>query len=273
VPRPHPDELASFERDGFVVLPDVLAPGEVRRLTALAGRVRRRARPQEDGSVHALGFVGLEPAFAGLVDHPRILGLVCATLGWNVHVYHCHLDVHPPVPAGGRPRWRWHQDGGRQNLETETDPRPRLSVKVAWFLSDVSQPGRGNLQVIPGSHRRNRLPRPDRPDQGFPAPEGAIDVLASPGTAVVFDRRLWHARSDNRSRITRWALFLGYTYRWVRPRDSYPEAARWFGELPPLGRQLLGAAATADGHWLPTDADVPLRAWMRERGFPPESLR
>ena len=273
MPPPHPTELARFERDGFLVLPDVLTPAAVRRLSALVERVRSRARPAEDGSVHALGFIGLEPAFAGLVDHPQVLGVVCATLGWNVHMYHCHLDVHPPVPAAGPPRWRWHQDGGRQNLETETSPRPRLSVKVAWFLSDASHPGRGNLQVIPGSHRRNRLARPGNAELGCPPPDGATEILASPGTAVVFDRRLWHARSDNRSRTTRRALFLAYTYRWVRPRDRYPESAAWFAGLSPLRRQLLGAAATPEGHWLPADADVPLRAWMRERGFPPESLR
>ena len=44
-------------------------------------------------------------------------------------MYHSHLDVHPREDAASR-RWRWHQDGGRQNLELETDPRPRLSLKV-----------------------------------------------------------------------------------------------------------------------------------------------
>jgi ectoine hydroxylase len=273
MPPPDPADLDRFDRDGFLVLPDALAPGEVRRLARLTERARRSARPASDGSVHALGFIAAEPAFAALTDHPRVLGLVCSTLGWNVHVYHCHLDVHPPAQPAGASPWRWHQDGGRQNLELETDPRPRLSVKVAWFLSDVSRPGRGNLQVIPGSHRRNRLPRPGDPATGFPPPEGAVDILATAGSAVLFDRRLWHARSDNRSRRTRRAVFLAYTYRWIRARDHYPESAAWFAALSPVRRQLLGAAASEDGHWLPTEEDVPLRAWMRERGFAPESLR
>ncbi len=270
---PTPADLRDFERDGFVVVPGALSPADVRRLHALTDRARRGTAAADDGSVHMLGFVGREPAFAGLVDHPRVLDLVCATLGWNVHMYHCHLDVHPPSPPNGPQRWRWHQDGGRQNIEIESDPRPRLSVKVAWFLSDVSQPGRGNLLVIPGSHRRNRLPRPDSPEEAPPPPAGATEVLAGPGTAVIFDRRLWHARGENRSRRTRRALFLAYTYRWVRERDRYPRSSSWFRALSPVQRQLLGAAATPEGHWLPTDADVPLRAWMRERGFAAESLR
>jgi ectoine hydroxylase len=200
---PHPADLDRFERDGYVIIPAALPTAEVRRLRALTERVRRSESAGSDGAVHALGFIGREPGFANLVDHPRVLDLVCAALGWNVHVYHCHLDVHPPVRADGAPPWRWHQDGGRQNLEIESNPRPRLSVKVAWFLSDVSRAGHGNLQVIPGSHRRNRLPRPDDPARGVPPPDGAIEVMAAAGTAVVFDRRLWHARSDNHSRTTR----------------------------------------------------------------------
>lgn len=270
---PDPADLDRFERDGYVVLPDALPENEVRRLSALTERVRRRDSPARNGAVHALGFIEREPGFASLVDRPRVLDVICSALGWNVHVYHCHLDVHPPALANGPPPWRWHQDGGGQNLEIESDPRPRLSVKVAWFLSDVSRAGRGNLQVIPGSHRRNRLPRPDDPTQRLPPPAGAIEILAAPGTAVIFDRRLWHARSENRSRRTRRVLFLSYTYRWIRARDEYPESAEWFEALSPIQRQLLGTAETADGHWLPTDADVPLRAWMRERGFPAESLR
>jgi len=59
----------------------------------------------------------------------------------------------------------------------------------------------------------------------------------------------------------------------TRLSSPAPESAEWFSGLSPLRRQLLGAAATPEGHWLPADADVPLRARMRERGFPPESLR
>ena len=261
-------QLRRFDRDGFVTIDGALAPAELRRLTRLTERLRRSQPASADGSLHALGFVAREPAFVELVDHPRVLELVCAILGWNIHMYHCHLDVHPPAAAAGG-QWRWHQDGGRQNLEVETDPRPLLSVKVGWFLTDVARPGRGNLRVIPGSHLQNRLSRPERADLPAPPPPGAVDVLARPGTAVVFDRRVWHARGDNTSRLTRRALFLGYTFRWIRGRDSYPVSAPWFEELSPVRRQLLGVSATADGHWLPVDEDVPLRAWMSERGLSP----
>jgi ectoine hydroxylase len=209
-----------------------------------------------DGSLHLLGAVARDKAFLELLDLQTTLPLVCGALGWNIHMYHSHVDVHPPVGGAGPEPWRWHQDGGRQNLELETDPRPRLSVKVAFFLTDVSEPDRGNLLVLPGSHRRNRLPGREL---GL-RPTGAVPVLAEPGTAVVFDRRLWHARSDNRSAVTRKVIFLGYTYRWIRPRDDalVPLAAR--ARCSPVRRQLLGEGTSPTGYWIPTGDDVPLRA-------------
>ena len=37
-----------------------------------------------------------DPTFLELLDPPATLPLVVAALGWNAHLYHSHLDVHPP---------------------------------------------------------------------------------------------------------------------------------------------------------------------------------
>jgi len=256
------DPLNDFERDGFVLLPGAIDPALLARLTAACDRVHRAAAPA-GGPLHRLGFLAEDPAFCELLDLPAVLDLVRAALGWNVYVYHSHLDVHPPVARPGPARWRWHQDGLRQNLEARAEPiRPRLSVKAAAVLSDLREPGRGNTLVLPGSHHRNTIPRPRPGARRFRQPAGAREVLAAPGTVMLFDRRLWHAATDNRSAVTRKVLFLAYTYRWVRPREDYLAGApAWVDELSPVRRQLLGAAVTPNGHWEPEDADVPLRGW------------
>jgi ectoine hydroxylase len=257
-----PVQRASFERDGLLHVPGALSPEEVVRLNAAVDRVwwDRRDVPPVRGAeaMHLLAFVGLDEAFLDLVDHRVTLPIVAELLGWNIFLHHCHLDVHPPEEPEADPTWMWHQDGGRQNLELETEPRPRMSVKVAYFLSDCREPGRGNFRVIPGSHRRNTLPRPH--EGGRADPEGAIPVLAGPGDAVIFDRRLWHMRSRNLSDITRRALFTAYTYRWVRARDDLAVRPELFGAITPVRRQLLGGGSSAIGHWIPDDEDAPLRA-------------
>jgi ectoine hydroxylase len=232
-----------FERDGFVVVPRALG-AELPRLERAVDRVWK-AEAGSAGPLHRLGFAGLDDAFLDLVDHPACLPLVADVLGWNIYVYHCHLDVHPPEPHAV-PRWRWHQDGGRQNVELES-PRPRLSVKVAFFLTDVPTAEHGALRVIPGSHRSDTLSREHEPAD-------AVPVLVEAGSAVIFDRRLWHARGDNLSSRTRKALFYGYTYRWIRPRDELNLDPRRLARLTPLRRQLLGLADGTTDYWFPDEA-------------------
>ena len=263
-PRLEDDPLgrqqAAFEQDGYLAIPGALSRVELAELQDATDRVwseHRGSAALRGEPLHLLGFLGEDRGFLELVDHAAILPFVVATLGWNIYCYHCHLDVTPPLANEQPPRWEWHQDGTRQNAELAA-PRPQLSVKVAYFLSDVSQPGRGNLRVIPGSHRSDTLARPQ--DAGIDPP-GAVPVCGAPGTAVIFDRRLWHSRSDNRSRLTRKALFYAYTYRWIRPRDELRIPPAFDDAITPIRAQLLGGGTGPLGHWLPTDEDVPLRAW------------
>jgi ectoine hydroxylase-related dioxygenase (phytanoyl-CoA dioxygenase family) len=200
--------------------------------------------------LHRLAFVGLDDAFLELVEHPGCLRLVTDVLGANIYVYHCHLDVHPPEPSA-EPRWRWHQDGGRQNVELES-PRPRLSVKVAYFLTDVPSAEHGALRVVPGSQCRDTLPR-DR------EPRGAVPLLVEAGSAVIFDRRLWHARGENVSDRTRKVLFYGYTHRWIRPRDEVTFDADRLAGFTPLRRRLLGFADDPSDYWFPGDETLRSR--------------
>ena len=262
--RPGSDLRAAFDRDGYVIVPRALEREHVERLIEAVDRAYlRHAAP--DDPLHLLAFAGEDPAFIELLDHPTTFPLVVDLLGANIFMYHGHLDVHPPVRHTSPQVWGWHQDGGVQNTDLETDPRPRMSVKIAYFLSDCSEPGRGNTRIIPGSHLRNTLPRP-APRQPLAEPQEAIEVLAAPGDAMVFDRRLWHSKSPNRSSFTRRMLFYAYTYRWIRPRDELRVAPEALGAITPSRAQLLGAGRSAAGQWLLGDEHLPLRASLGEHG-------
>ncbi|PZS32683.1 MAG: hypothetical protein DLM58_09330 [Pseudonocardiales bacterium] len=246
-------DRARFESDGYLVIAGALDEDETRlaRHAVLGAHERGRRSGELDryGALHRLSAVTHCPQLSFLIDHRRTFGLVWSILGWNVHVYHSHVDVHPRRPQNPDPHWGWHQDGGRQNREVETRPRPRLSVKVAFWLSDLSQTGCGNLMVVPGSHRENWLDGPPFRSVAWPAPKDAVAITASPGDALLFDRRLWHMRSDNHSDITRVAAFFGYTYRWIVGRDdvgALPDQD-WWAHLRPVQRQLLGATGDGSG--------------------------
>ena len=200
-------------------------------------------------------------SFLELLDWPKTFHKVWGILGWNISLYHSHTIITPPETgtAPKQARLGWHKDSGRLNMELETDPQPRISLKVAFFLTDTSKPGSANLYVIPGSHRLNKL---EFPEQG--EPEDSQPVLAKPGDAVFFDRRIWHASSPNTSDGPRKVLFYGYGYRWIQPRDDMT-VAHYMDRSDPIRRQLLGDTPSGKhGYSSPRPEDVPLRTWLKE---------
>jgi hypothetical protein len=201
--------------------------------------------------------------FVNLLDWHKTFPLVWGLLGWNIYSYHSHFIVTPPrLPDDERTsRFGFHRDSGRVNVELESSPMPRLSLKVSYWLSDCSTPDRGNLFVIPGSHLHNAI---DLPEDGS-APQDAVAICCDPGDAVLFDRRLWHSASPNNSDVTRKAIFIGYGYRWLRPKDdmTIPEAVLTRND--PIRRQLLGDDTNANGKFSPQHDAVPLRNWLEQQ--------
>lgn len=262
-------ERRQFNDHGYLIVQDALDQDTVDRLSAAVERIDAEHRRQNNLSPHDqtffANFVGRDPAFTNLIDWPKTFPKVWGLLGWNVYLYHSHLGVNPPVAPekrGEQKTLSWHQDSGRVNVELESNPRARLSLKIGYFLTDLTTPGRGNFWIIPGSHLQNRI---EKPADGVSNPPGAMPVCVSPGTAVFFDRRLWHSASPNVSEnTTRKVLFYGYGYRWIRPKDEMTIPDEVMERSDPIRRQLLGWSTSNNGRYSPTDADVPLREWLKE---------
>ncbi len=128
-----------------------------------------------------------------------------------------------------------------------------------------------NFKIVPGSQRANWISGPPRRDIAWPDPEGGVEVTVSAGDVVLFDRRLWHARSDNYSPYTRKAMFFGYTDRWIAMRDENDGiwSRDWAAELTPIQRQLLGGLddSRGDHAWGHDPESTPLYGWLQERGL------
>ena len=268
-------QRTQFDRDGYFIARGAIPEELLVRLDEAMDRVYAQemaagALRADDRSLHLMGFLHRDRTFLELLELPTVFPLVWGLLGWNIHAYHHHLDVHPPIQRQRPKVWRWHQDGGRQNLEIETEPvRPLLSIRTSFWLSDASQPGRGNFMCIPGTHKTSKLPRPEHPELGFEDPQGAIEVCPDRGDVVVFDRRIYHGRSDNYSQITRRVLFVGWTYRWIAPHEDRvitPEHP-WWDELTPIQQQLLGGGRDALSYWGLGEDSFPLREYLAERGL------
>lgn len=276
-----PEERASFETNGYLIVEDALDPDTTRRIVSrldqLLGEAETNvdARTADGGAVHvsrdgpAVFFdnvVGSDQMFVDLVDHPRTFPKVWGLLGWNIYLHdgvaivtRTSVQDAEGGQSGVATSFRWHRDGGLMNGMATDTPPPRLTLKVGFFLTDLSEPGRGNMWLVPGSHRRNGAPR----GLGSEVPHGAIPLCVEPGTAVVFDRRTWHAATPNTSPGPRKALMYGYAERWIRPVQAMTFDHQW-QRSDAVRRQLLGTAVDPYGCFFPTDEDVPLRVWLRE---------
>ena len=121
------------------------------------------------------------------------------------------------------------------NDEIEASPRPRLFAQGLLL----------HQRHVGGRPRQHSRPpgiapaRPNRRSRGRALqPEGAIPLCVPPGTSVIIDRRLWHSRSLNSWRETRKMLMMGYSYRWLLPKDDMTVEHLYPG-LDPIRRQLL----------------------------------
>lgn len=260
-------EKQQFEEDGFFAIENAIPQDMVARLVTAFDRVGAAHLGTKtlaaDAKFNLLDFVGRDEAFIELLDWHTTFPKVWGILGWNIKLYHSHMIHSPPLPSEERDtpkRLGWHQDSGRLNIELEGNPRPRVSLKVAYFLTDTSVPGRGNFSVVPGSQKWNSV---EMPPEKTADPEGSIPVFAKPGDAVFFDRRLWHAAGRNTSDITRKVLFYGYSYRWLQPRDDMT-VAHFMERADPVRQQIMGKSTGGHGYTSPSEKDVPLRAWIQK---------
>ena len=252
-----------FNAHGYLVVPNALDEITRDRLIEVVDRVDARERNEEHGRqlLSVTNIVAEDEALIQLVDCSTTFPKIWGILGWNIYLYHSHLDVTPSDNVEAQ-SWSvaWHQDSMRVNDEIESDPRPRLSLKIGYYLTDVSQPDHGNTLVVPGSHLQNNL---DCPDDGQSNPAAAEPLCVPAGSAIILDRRVWHTRSANTSDLTRKVIWYGYSYRWLRPKDEMT-VEQLYPTLTPIQRQLLGDGKSANGVYDPTDEDVPLRSWLKE---------
>jgi phytanoyl-CoA dioxygenase PhyH len=269
-----------FLDQGFLLVRNVLTPEHRASLEAAMDRVHdeENAAGNLATNLHLLGFLTRDELFGRLLTHPTVFPYMWGLAGWNIYTHHNHLDITPPTPEEEAPSWGWHQDGYRQNSDPElidgSQPRPMFSLKVGYVLSDLSETGRGATKIIPGSHLWNSLARPADTTVHNPDPEGTVEITANPGDCFIFDRRLWHSRSPNYSEHTRKMLFVGYTYRWIRPLDDMPidPASQWWADRTPVQRQLCGDGTHTANYWGINwngyiDDEIPLRKELRSRGL------
>jgi len=218
-----PRERDALDRQGYVVLPDVIDRDWLARLrAAFAAAVAQGKR--QGAHVH---LDGSDPVYDGIHTHPRVLAAVH-------HVLRRPFRTFPPVardPVPGGGLQALHPDWGRAPSE------PFHVATVLWLLDDFTTKN-GATRVVPGSHLAARpaskaLLQPERrhPDQ--------VIVTAAAGSALLFNGHLLHGGTRNESGGPRRVLQCQFRARdAIHPSEPVPDLP---DRLPPAARYLLGA--------------------------------
>ncbi len=224
-----------FDRDGFVVLPD-LVPTDLRRdleaeLDRCESEVARRLRPAErdreagrdrragpDGGesgarrvtiseAGAITFsehlVVRSPLLKEFAAHPILVALAHDLVGPSVRLYWDQAVYKKPEKPR---RFPWHQDNGY----TFVEPQHYLTC---WIAINDATVDNGCPWVVPGIHRHGTLAHRFVDPLGYECFADHPDKLAVPvraGGAVVFSSLTPHLTGPNTSGTVRKAYILQY---------------------------------------------------------------
>jgi ectoine hydroxylase-related dioxygenase (phytanoyl-CoA dioxygenase family) len=196
--EPAPEASAQLEREGYALLPAVLAPELIARLTAEIEAVFASSEPERgrpDRAEFRYEMLNRSAAAQEAIASPALLAAIEPLLGEDCHVIANTAWWNPPTFGGGP----WHCDAGPHVPRPEgvpwddRIPYPVFAIGAHLYLRDCPL-ACGPTAVIPGSHRSGRLPPLDRIQDPSLAYEGRGAVLleARAGDVALFVSDAWH---------------------------------------------------------------------------------
>jgi len=233
--------------EGWCVVPDVLAPAAsaeaLARLRAAAHESERRGMPTflpvldpNASNVRVFYLLELDPVFRELIQHPLAVEMVREVVGPDFLISNFTANIARP----GSKSMALHSD---QSLVV---PEPWLqpwAVNIIWCLTDVTFENGATL-YIPGSHRwrtRDEVPAD--------AVRRLKPFVATAGSIIVMDGRMWHTSGANITPDQDRALLFGYyTAPFLRPQVNWNAclSPQTIASLSPNMRDWLGLDITAN---------------------------
>ena len=217
-----PEQIAAYQTDGFLVVPEFLLAQEVEKLQQIAfddAVIRKHAFDLNDQSGKktklTLWYKPGNDSYGLLTRSERMVHTANQLMEGDSAVCHFHSKLMQKEPRVGG-AWEWHQDYGYWYKNEFLFPDQMLSIMIA--ITDANK-ANGCLQVIKGSHKMGRV------EHGFAgeqvgAAQRYVDlalqtmellyVELKAGDALFFHPNLLHRSEANLSEKARWSLISVY---------------------------------------------------------------
>ncbi len=232
------EQISRYDRDGYVVFPELFSTQEVAILSGEVDRVSKIDsecifREVENGPaktifrMHESDGATASPAFHAACRTPRVLGAARQVLGDNaLYMHHSKVNVKSAIQGSA---WPWHQDFGAWNLDGIA--APNLTTMVV-LLDDATE-FNGCLYLLPGSHREGRhdpyfdestayklwAVGPSRMRDMIARYPDPVPLTGKAGTAAIFHCNNLHASGHNLSAQDRCQVYFCFNTVANRPAD------------------------------------------------------
>ncbi|MDE0654378.1 MAG: phytanoyl-CoA dioxygenase family protein [bacterium] len=263
-----PAQIESYERDGYLIVRDVLTPSDMAEIRGAADHFARQALDlTEDSDVIELDDSAQladgpplirrlksphtnHEAFAKALAHPGILDVVEDLIGHDIRWFHSKLNAKQP---GGGGIGEWHTDWGYY-------PYTNDSVLEVGIAIDPCTEASGCMLVVPGTHtgraydhsQNGRFVGGVRP--GEFDPDDVVPVEIMPGDISLHHVRLLHASAQNHTTHQRRLLLHGYAAADAWPLMARAQPSDW----PEWDDQILRGSPTAYARMEACPVAIPL---------------
>lgn len=203
------EELFAFDLEGYLVVPQVLSPDEVRVLSDIAAeKCPAEGRPAFHREFGVLSWGAAQRA---LIDHPRILPYLVDTVGPKFRLDHDFAlfstrggrdqDLHGGATEKNPDHWYRYNDGVL-----------RCGLTVVLFALAAARAGDGGFCCVPGSHKSNFIDSLPRDVRNYSRqPHYVVQPVVEAGDAIVFTESLIHGTIPWAAEHERRALVFKYS--------------------------------------------------------------
>ena len=242
--------LAMIERDGGVIVEDMIDPETLRLLnaeldesvanTAPGSRTDDRLWKTFHGqsTVRFTRIATRSKTFVELLLHPTMLAWADNALLPSCGSY--WLNTGQMMVIGpGEPAQALHRDNANWPFFSQFGPKaPEVTVSCMFALSDFTDEV-GATRVIPGSHLW-----PDYNVDGHQSQ--TVGAVMKAGSGLMYSGRVIHGAGANRTGDQfRRGLHVSYVLGWLTPEEASPLGVPWevVRNLPKKAHRLLGYAS------------------------------
>lgn len=231
-------QLDDYDRQGYLVLPELFSQPEVDTLLAEVKRVSALDvegifREGEGGQaksmfrLHETDGPTASAPFRAALRAPRCLGVAQQVMREGaLYLHHCKVNMKAAIQGTA---WPWHQDFGAWHLDGIKQP----DMATMMIMLHDATPANGCLYFLPGSHQAHRVDPyfdtstayklwavgPERMRELMQRFEAPVPVTGKAGTAAIFHCNLLHASGHNLSPVDRWQAYFCFNTVANRPHD------------------------------------------------------